>query len=369
MKVTILTNIPSPYRMKFFNALGKKVDLTVIFEARRAKGINFNWNDDKVSNFCAIFLKDGFIEEKCIDIKILKYINLKDQDYIIVTNYGYYTEMLALLYIKIRRFPYILEIDGGIIRKENFFKKYIKNFLIANAKLYLSPSQTSDKYLMYYGAKKEHIHRYPFTSLSNNDILPCIIDESEKKIIRNSLNIKEEKIVLSVGQFIYRKGYDNLLKAAADIDKNVGIYIVGGIPTAEYRKLQEEYQLANVHFIEFKKDEILKKYYKAADIFVLPTREDIWGLVINEAMANALPVISTDKCTAALELIKNGENGFIVPTDDIQELYNKIALILNDDVLRKAMARKNLNIIKKYTIENMSAVHHSILKYFYGKAF
>ena len=50
-------------------------------------------------------------------------------------------------------------------------------------------------------------------------------------------------------------------------------------------------------------------YYQAADMLVFPTREDIWGLVINEAMANGLPTVSTDKCVAALEMIKQGENG------------------------------------------------------------
>ena len=63
--------------------------------------------------------------------------------------------------------------------------------------------------------------------------------------------------------------------------------------------------LKNVYFIPFQNSDIIELYFKAADLFVFPTREDIWGLVINEAMANALPIITTDRCVAGLELIEN----------------------------------------------------------------
>ena len=55
-----------------------------------------------------------------------------------------------------------------------------------------------------------------------------------------------------------------------------------------------KFKCKNVYFIEFKKSEELNEYYKAADIFVHPTREDIWGLVVNEAMAKGLPVVTTN---------------------------------------------------------------------------
>ena len=53
----------------------------------------------------------------------------------------------------------------------------------------------------------------------------------------------------------------------------------------------------------------------ASDLFVLPTREDIWGLVINEAMSFGLPIITTRKCIAGTELITDGENGYLLEAD------------------------------------------------------
>ncbi|MFJ5768869.1 glycosyltransferase family 4 protein [Psychrobacillus sp. NPDC093180] len=363
MKVLIISNIPSPYRIDFFNELGKAVDLTVIFEAKLANEIKFNWNLEEIKWFKAKFLKESNIEEKKVDWSILKYIKKNYYDVIIVTSYAYLTEMVALLTLKFKKIPYYLEIDGGLIRTdENYFKSKLKSFLISNAKGYFSPSKSSDDFLVYYGADREQIYRYPFTSLKREDILNEVIQADEKSVLKKQLNIQEEKVVLSVGRFIHGKGFDVLLNACNEIGKDIGVYIVGGNPTDEYVKLKNKYNLTNVHFIGFKTKEELKNYYKAADLFVLPTRGDVWGLVINEAMCHGLPVITTDKCVAGIELIENYRNGFIVPVDHSGELSEKMNIILEDMETKNNMSNQNLEVIRKYTIENMVNKHLEILK-------
>ena len=79
------------------------------------------------------------------------------------------------------------------------------------------------------------------------------------------------------------------------------------------------------------------------------------GLVINEAMAYGLPVITTDRCVAGLELVKEGANGYIVPTEDAHSLAEAIEKVLCSD-LRK-MGESSLEKIRPYTIENMVKVH------------
>lgn len=170
-----------------------------------------------------------------------------------------------------------------------------------------------------------------------------------------------KKIAISVGQFIHRKGFDVLLRAWAECDKEYELYIIGAEPTAEYIELKKELGLDNVHFEGFKTKEVLKEYYQAADLFVLPTREDIWGLVINEAMANGLPVITTDKCVAGLELIENGVNGYIVPVENSHDLARQINTVLSDDALRQSMSANSLARVRPYTIERMAEVHRNIL--------
>lgn len=362
MKVLFVTNIPSPYRIDFYNELGKYLDVTVIFEAKGAEGIRFNWNINEIRNFRAIFLSEGNIKENKLDWRIFKYLKIKEFDEIVLTNYYYRTEMIALLYLKIMRKPYYFESDGGLIKNESKIKRFYKRILVSGAKGYFSPSKSTDDYLQFYGANKDRIYRYPFTSLKNEDILHDIVSTKDKLNIRLNLGMKEEKIIISVGQFIYRKGYDVLLKACERLDKNIGVYIIGGKVTSEYLEMKEKLNLTNVYFEEFKDKETLKKYYKAADLFVLPTREDIWGLVINEAMSCGLPIITTNKCVAGIELVKDMKNGKIVEVEDYIELSEYMKKILDNKDIEN-MQRESLKRIRNYSIEKMVEKHLEILKY------
>jgi len=366
MTVLFVTNIPAPYRIDFFTELGKHCDLSVIFEAEKAPGTNNKIHDDWYarntnSNFKAVFLKKGEIQEKRFNLDIIQYLR-SEYDVIILSNYSYYTELLALVYLKARRTKYMLEVDGGILRQESGVRKYIKSFLIRGADVYISPSVLTDEFLIHYGAEKEKICRYYFSSFYEKDMLdspPTIIQKSE---IRGNLGIKEKRIILSIGQFIHRKGYDVLLNACCRLSKDVGIYILGGIPTDEYLELQEKFGLSNVHFLDFLDKKSISDYYRAADIFVLPTREDIWGLVISEAMARGLPIITTSNCIAGIELVEEGVNGYIVPVEDANAISDKINIILYNDELREKMCINSLKKIKPYTIENMAREHLAIFR-------
>ena len=172
------------------------------------------------------------------------------------------------------------------------------------------------------------------------------------------------KVVVSVGQFIHRKGFDVLLKAWAKCSPENVLYIIGAEPTEEYLALKNQLELTNVFFVGFKAKEELKQYYRAADLFVLPTREDIWGLVVNEAMANGLPVITTNRCVSGIELVKNGVNGYIVQVDDVEEMANRIRTVLEDNVLRHSMAENSLATIRDLTVERMAEEHCTLMQRF-----
>lgn len=363
MKIRFISNIPAPYKIDFFNLLGKKIDVEVIFEAELAPKINQKWYSNNIArHFTMIFLKKGIIEEKKINFKIFKYIN-KSADLIVFTNYCYLTEMFSIILAKIKRLPYALEIDGGLIHfHESSLKKKIKSFMIKGASLYLSPSDEADKYLIYYGANKNNIRRYPFTSLRRSDIN----DETyNKQELKRKLSIKEKKIILSIGQYIERKGFDWLIEAYRDLDKNIGIYIIGGKPTQEYINLKKKYSMDNLYFIDFLDKKEIMQWYQAADLFVLPTREDIWGLVINEALSFGLPTITTNKCVAGLELIKNDYNGFIVEVENNKDLLEKTQLFFSYEINKQIEMRKNCKcVMKNYTIESMVNAHLKILSDF-----
>ncbi|MEB2629676.1 glycosyltransferase family 4 protein [Peribacillus frigoritolerans] len=362
MKVLFITNLPSPYRVRFFSELGNLCDLTVVYERRSASDRDSKWTAQAENTFKEVYLDAHEIgTDNSWSLGIIKYLN-KSYDHIVIGMYSTVTAMIAIIYMKIKKIPFILSTDGGFVKEERKEKKMFKKFFINAADKWLSTGTTASEYLCHYGANKERISVYPFTSLSDEDILSKPISFEEKKNIKNKLGINEDRMILSVGQFIFRKGFDVLLKASQAFDNTIGVYIIGGGNNEEYINLCEKYNLSNVHFIEFMDKNELLEYYKAADLFVLPTREDIWGLVINEAMACGIPVITTNKCIAGQELIENGQNGYIVPVDNVDELNRKILCVLNDKVLQKNMSKKSLEMIRSYTFWNMAKIHMKIFE-------
>lgn len=359
-RVLFLTNFPSPYRVRFFDELGKDMEVTVLFSdpLEAITHRNAAWFEDGNGGFRGIQLKQTLaIGEESLCLDVVSYLK-QDYDAIVISGYSSPTAVLAMLYLRLRGIPFYMEVDGGLIRQERKLKYSMKRSLVTLAPRWLSTGRFTTDYLVHYGAKKEKVETYRFSSLSRKDILAEVVPMQEKQAIRKALGIGEEKMVLAIGQFIPRKGFDVLLHAAKGLDKNVGIYIVGGEATEEYLHLRQELGLTNVHFLSFQKKEQLAQYYKASDLFVLPTREDIWGLVINEAMAYGLGVITTDRCVAGLELVEDGVNGYIVPVEDVSALEQAMRKALAGDT--QAMGAASLEKIRPYTIETMAKDHVQI---------
>ncbi len=368
MRVLFTTNIPSPYRVDFFNELGKSCDLTVLYERSDANNRNNEWLKSKAINFKEVFLHGYNVgNDSALCPQIINYFNAKLYDIFVVGGYCTPSGILSIIYLKLKNIPFILDFDGGFIKAGKTVKHYLKKYLISSASWWTSTGPKTNEYLCYYGAKPENIFNYPFTSLKKEDILNKVIDLEAKQAFRQELKIAEDKMIMSVGRFDYVKGYDVLLKSCTQLNKDTGVYIIGGKVNSVYADMKEKFNLPNAHFLEFKAKNELAKYYKAADIFVLPTREDIWGLVINEAMGYGLPIITTDRCIAGLELVENGENGYIIPVDDPNALAEKCKTILSDKILCKKMSEKNLEKIQKYTIESMAERYLEIFKSISGE--
>lgn len=364
MRILFYINIPSPYRVAFFNELGKYCELTVLFEMDGSMERDDSWREYNFDNFKGIILKGVRTrKDSTFCPGIIRYLRDKRYDHIVITQLSSITAIWAVTYLRLKGMRYCYEGDGGFIGNIKGIKAKIKRFIIGNAAYCFSTSQTFNEYCIAYGAEKEKIYWYPFTSVFERDILPRPLTGEEKAEFKKMLGMKEELAILSIGQFIPRKGFDLLIEMSRFLPPNVGVYIVGGQATPEYLEMKEKWSLKRVHFLDFMKKELLADYYKAADLFVFPTREDIWGLVVNEAFANGLPVVSTDKCVAAMEMIIPGENGYIIPVEDITKMRQAVEAILNSKELQEKMKWQALKTIREnYTIENMAREHIKVFR-------
>jgi len=365
-KVLIISNIPSPYKIDFFNELGKYVELTAWFESQNER--NRKWEIKHIGdNFKYEFLKGITIRvSNHFNINVLKKLSKERFDVYVIGGYSTLTEIIAINWLKKNNVPFILCIDGGFIKNENKLMRFFKKKLISSATYWISSGRNCTKYLQHYGIKREEIIEYPFSSVKYTDQEIKSISEREIINFRNKEGLNKI-VLLTVGQFIPRKGIDLLLKAYENINCNeVSLVIIGEGPLkSNYMQYIKEKNIKNIIIKDFLQKEELINYYKISDIFIFPTRYDIWGLVINEAMEFGLPIISSDMAGAPYDLVRDGENGYIFKAGDIDELKSKIELLIKDETKRKIFSQKSLEIIKTYTIENMTKKYLEVIKRIY----
>lgn len=351
-KVLVISSYPAPYRVGVFKELSKSYETEIYFDTCSNENRSPEW-------FCKSneFHFEILDNQESIDHfkKALKQI--KKYDFVIAYDPTLKPAMRAIFLCRLKRIPYFVNNDGAIIRK-NFIRDHIKKFLYRGATACFSSGRSATAYYRYYGIDSSKIFEHKFTSLDEKDILKSPISDEEKKDLRKQLNLPDKVTFISIGQFIPRKGFDVLIKAWEKIGDDAHLLIIGGgDERASYEQYINEHNIKGITIIDFMPKDELFKYYCASDVFVLPTREDIWGLVVNEAMAVGLPVITTDNCVAGLELIENDLNGYIVPVEDYNELSDKMLLLLNNNDLRKKIAINNLNKISGWTIEEIAKRH------------
>jgi glycosyltransferase involved in cell wall biosynthesis len=93
------------------------------------------------------------------------------------------------------------------------------------------------------------------------------------------------------------------------------------------------------------------RYYAAADVLVLPSSHEPWGLVLNEGMCFGLPVIASDAVGAAPDLVRSGENGFVYPVGDVTALAAALRRLLADPAGRAAMGARSREIVGRFSYD------------------
>lgn len=344
-KIIWLTNLPAPYRIEFFNQLGQFVDLQVIFERSKSDNRNINWFDYNFNNFKGIIL-----EGKCLkDMqKIKKILSQEKFDFAFNSDYSSCLGMYFYFLCKKENIKLILEADGGIPKYRGPLDKII-SLIMRSYSFYFSSGRYTDLYFKYYNIDENKIIHYNFTSLTENEIK---INSMHK--LREDEHILN---VLSIGQQIYRKGFDILIKAISKLDFEITVDIIGGKPSPEIKKMIIDNSLENIKFYDFMKKEELNEYFLKADMFVLPSREEIWGLVVNEAISFNLPVITSDNCIAGKEFCDLAEIGLIYENENYTDLANKIKTLHDDQEMRYKLSRNCELINMEFTIENMAKKH------------
>jgi glycosyltransferase involved in cell wall biosynthesis len=219
----------------------------------------------------------------------------------------------------------------------------------------LSPGTASDAYFLNAGLSANQIIRTPHSvdnaRFSGTEIPDehSSYDESTQNW-RKELSIPEDvKVFLFAGKLEPKKDPILLVKAFTRLHQqypNTHLIMVGnGVLEEELNKMTSPPQPSAgqfnssttstpITFLPFQNQSIMPVVYRLGDVVVLPSKGpgETWGLAINEAMACGRPVIASDKCGAAADMVINHENGFVFKAGDENELYNCMEKMVKADL-------------------------------------
>lgn len=163
--------------------------------------------------------------------------------------------------------------------------------------------------------------------------LPYYVDLSSMKKLSKPQRLKSNGVrFITCSQLIHRKGIDVLIQACAELPQNGWqLYIYGDGPLrSELEKMARSIS-SKIVFCGHIGYEQRSRAFQEADVFVFPTRWDGWGMVLPEALAHGLPVITTDQAMSGYDFIENAVNGYIVTAGEVQGLVNAMRNILQDE--------------------------------------
>lgn len=382
-KVAWIQNIIAPYTRPFFERLSQhpSVDLSAYFCAKTLKERKDAWSILESDKFNYTILPGITVESWGIIYHINPTIIPKlikgKYDVIVIGDCTNFTTQVAFITSKLLRTPVILHsetiksaqwfegiksVQWLLLKLVNPLRKYIARRVNAIVvpwticrDFHLEQGTQAEKVFIAPGGIGDEMFRRQSSKL-----------RKEKEKLKLQLNINNKKVVLYVGQLIKRKGVGYLIEAYGELKRDYEdacLVLVGDGPLrTELEESCVKHRIRDVHFLGYKSYEELPKYYSMADVFVLPTLEDIGGLVLNEAVACGLPVITTKAAGCAVDLIIPRENGFIVDEADAGQLCSAMRKIISDETLARKMGEKSLEMVNnRWNIdENVNGVVSAI---------
>ena len=332
MNILFLSNIVTPYQLDLLEEINKNNEIKIYGYFLFEKEQNRDWD-----LIIPEYVKVINYSKKISDYKnLLKFIKDNKIDKIILGGYVLPMTFFTIFICKVNKIDLYfwlerpMHVYKGI--KATLKKNYLK-FVLSQAKeIFAFGKLAVDIYSIYHSK----VFNLPYSMNL----------ERFHDIKRDEVQNSKIKFLFS-GQYIDRKNIINTINAFKLIkNNNIELNLIGGgeLQVEVDRLIQNDSRIKNIGFVQPKD---LPYVYSSNDIFIMPSKHDGWALVINEAMASSMPIISTDKVGAVVEYIKHKVNGYICTE--------------NEDGIKKGIEYyiKNLQLISEHGKLNKSIINNS----------
>lgn len=184
----------------------------------------------------------------------------------------------------------------------------------------------------------EDVPQFPMPYAVDNQVFAARTAQARPHVTRLRAELgmhAHSRVILFASKLQSRKQADHLVRAYADLvrgtpeEKRPYLVIVGdGEERGRIEKMCAERNLRRVRLVGFRNQTELPGFFALADVFVLPSRDEPWGLIVNEAMASGCPVIVSSGVGCHPDLVTDGVEGFVYPEGDLGALTSRLREVL-----------------------------------------
>jgi glycosyltransferase involved in cell wall biosynthesis len=281
-------------------------------------------------------------------------------DVLVIGGWSLMATQLAIVWAQLHRVPYLL-ISENHFREDrprwiSALKAAVLPHLVRPAAGHLVTGSLAREHQTHYGARADTITVFPNTVDVAEFGRRADALYERRADIRHSLGIADDAIaVTQVSRFIPFKGPDEAVEAVArarSLTKEpLHLVLVGSGPMESQLKARARDLALDVTFAGWRSGQKLLEAYAATDVFLLLSRREPWGIVVNEAAACGLPLVLTDAVGAAADLLVPGENGELVRSGEIEGQAQAIARLANDGALRTRYGQRSREIAAPWGYE------------------
>jgi len=275
-------------------------------------------------------------------------------DVLVIGGWSLMATQLAIVWARTHHVPYLVISENHFREPRRAWVSTLKRLVLPHivepAAGHLVPGTLAREHQLHYGAHRETITVFPNTVDvaefgRRADELHARRDE-----LRHELGLADDVIaVTQVSRLIPVKGPDEAVEAVARaralVERPLQLVLVGSGPLRKQLEARAAELELPVTFAGWRNGDDLLRAYAATDIFLLLSRRETWGIVVNEAAAVGLPLILTDAVGAAADLLVPGENGEIVRSGDLDGQAAAIAKLAANDGLRGDYGRRSRELV------------------------
>jgi glycosyltransferase involved in cell wall biosynthesis len=271
--------------------------------------------------------------------------------------HGHAANILALAAARSIGVPVLMRCDTHLKLKRSRLKTAARRIalggLYSQCDRFLAIGSANEAFYKSLGIPDAKIFRMPYAVDNARFISVSRLTVAERKEWRQRLGVEDEHpVIVYASKLQPHKRPQDVIKAGEVLRREglaFHLMMVGsGELERELKEMVHAIGLPRVHFPGFVNQSVLPRIYAAGDVFVLPSEEEPWGLVVNEAMCAGLPIVATSAVGSAQDLIRRGENGVIYEPGDVEGLAAALRPVIVNLELRAAMSRRSIEIISDW---------------------